>query len=74
MSVDERKTELKALIKQKQALETLYTPDYPDVVAISGKIADLQAEIAHASAEPAPSFGRGGIYRQAARLAAAPTA
>ncbi len=55
VSVDERKTELKALIKQKQALETLYTPDYPDVVAISGKIADLQAEIAHASAEPAPT-------------------
>jgi polysaccharide chain length determinant protein (PEP-CTERM system associated) len=54
-SVDERKTELKDLIKQKQALEAQYTPDYPDVVAISRKIADLQAEIAHASAEPAPA-------------------
>jgi polysaccharide chain length determinant protein (PEP-CTERM system associated) len=54
-SVDERKTELKALIEQKQALEALYTPDYPDVVAISRKIADLQAEIARASAEPAPT-------------------
>ena len=54
-SVDERKTELKDLIKQKQALELQYTPDYPDVVAISRKIADLQAEIARASAEPAPT-------------------
>jgi len=53
--VDERKTELKDLIKQKQALELQYTPDHPDVVAISCKIADLQAEIARASAEPAPT-------------------
>jgi len=53
--VDERKTELKALIQQKQALEALYTPDHPDVVEISRKIADLQAEIARASAEPAPA-------------------
>jgi protein tyrosine kinase modulator len=52
--VDERKTELKALIKQKQALEAQYTPDYPDVIEISRKIADLQAQIAHAAAEPAP--------------------
>lgn len=52
-SVDERKTELKDLIKQKQALEAQYTPDHPDVVAISRKIADVQAEIARASAEPA---------------------
>jgi len=53
-SVDQRKTELKALIEQKQALEAEYTPDYPDVVTISRKIADLQAEIAHASTEPPP--------------------
>ncbi len=55
VSVDERKIELKDLIKQKQALEALYTPDHPDVLAISRKIADLQAEIAHASVEPAPA-------------------
>jgi polysaccharide chain length determinant protein (PEP-CTERM system associated) len=55
VSVDERKTELKALIEQKQALEALYTPDHPDVVAISRKIADLQAEIAHASTQPTPA-------------------
>jgi polysaccharide chain length determinant protein (PEP-CTERM system associated) len=54
-SVDERKTELQDLIKQKQALEAQYTPDYPDVVAISRKIADLQAEIKRDSAAPAPA-------------------
>jgi uncharacterized protein involved in exopolysaccharide biosynthesis len=36
-------------------LEALYTPDHPDVLAISRKIADLQTEIAHASSEPATS-------------------
>lgn len=54
-SVDERKAQLKALIEQKQALEALYTPDHPDVVEVSRKIADLQAEIAHPAAEPAPA-------------------
>ncbi len=54
-SVDERKTRLQDLIKQKQALEAQYTPDYPDVVAITRKIADLKAEIARASAAPAPA-------------------
>jgi polysaccharide chain length determinant protein (PEP-CTERM system associated) len=48
---DERKKQLKELLKQKQELQALYTPDYPDVVAVSRKIADLRAEIAHASAE-----------------------
>jgi uncharacterized protein involved in exopolysaccharide biosynthesis len=51
--VDERKTELRALIKQKQALEAQYTPDHPDVVEASRKIADLQAQIARSSTEPA---------------------
>ncbi len=60
-SVDERKTELKDLMQQKQALEALYTPDHPDVVAISRKIADLQTQIAHASTEPGP----GSLDRQA---------
>jgi polysaccharide chain length determinant protein (PEP-CTERM system associated) len=55
VSADERRAQLKALIAQKQELETLYTPDYPDVVAISRKIADLQAEIAHVPAQPAPA-------------------
>jgi len=55
ISVDERQKELKTLIAQKQELETLYTPDHPDVLAISRRIADLQAEIAHAPAESATS-------------------
>jgi polysaccharide chain length determinant protein (PEP-CTERM system associated) len=54
-SVDARRTELEDLIKKKQALEQQYTPDYPDVVAISRQIADLQAEIKRASSEPAPA-------------------
>ncbi len=54
ISADDRRTQLKALIAQKQELDTLYTPDHPDVVAISRRIADLRAEIAHAPAEPAP--------------------
>jgi len=53
-SVDERHSQLKALLAQKQELESLYTPDHPDVVAISRKIADLRAEIAHAPAKSAP--------------------
>jgi polysaccharide chain length determinant protein (PEP-CTERM system associated) len=49
---DERKTELNKLIAQRQALNALYTPDHPDVVEISRKISDLQAQIARASTEP----------------------
>lgn len=52
-SIDERRGELKTLIAQKQELETLYTPDHPDVVAISRKIADLQSDIARAPVLPA---------------------
>jgi uncharacterized protein involved in exopolysaccharide biosynthesis len=53
VSTDERRAQLKALLAQKQELEALYTPDYPDVVAVTRKIADLQTEIAHAPSEPA---------------------
>jgi polysaccharide chain length determinant protein (PEP-CTERM system associated) len=53
-SVDERHAQLKALLAQKQELENLYTPSHPDVVAISRKIADMQAEIAKAPASSAP--------------------
>jgi polysaccharide chain length determinant protein (PEP-CTERM system associated) len=55
ISADERRSQLKALIAQKKELQAQYTPDYPDVVAISRKIADLQAEIAHTPAAPAPA-------------------
>jgi len=54
VSADERRAQLKALIAQRQELEMHYTPDFPDVLAISRKISDLQAEIAHTPAEAAP--------------------
>jgi len=50
--LEDRKKQLKDMLAQKQELQAIYTPDYPDVVAISRKIADLRAEIARASAEP----------------------
>ncbi len=49
-SVDDRRKELSTLIDQKKQLETLYTADYPDVVAVKRKIAALQSEIDHSSA------------------------
>jgi len=52
---DERLTELKSLLAQKQALEALYTPDHPDVLEANRKISDLRAQIARASTEPAPA-------------------
>jgi uncharacterized protein involved in exopolysaccharide biosynthesis len=63
ISADERQKELKTLIAQKQELEALYTPDHPDLLAISRRIADLQAEIAHASAEPAPKAAPAPVTR-----------
>ncbi len=55
VSVDERRKELSSLIEQKKQLETLYTADYPDVVAVTRKIAALRAEIDRAPVtEPAP--------------------
>jgi polysaccharide chain length determinant protein (PEP-CTERM system associated) len=50
--VDERKTELKTLMQQRQALQAQYTPDHPDVVEISRKIADLEGQIARSAADP----------------------
>jgi polysaccharide chain length determinant protein (PEP-CTERM system associated) len=54
VSVDERRKELKALNAQKRGLEALYTPDHPDVVAISRKISELQEQIAKVPVEPVP--------------------
>jgi uncharacterized protein involved in exopolysaccharide biosynthesis len=54
--LEERKTELKGLIQQRQTLQALYTPDHPDVVEVNRKIADLQAEMARVSSEQAPAF------------------
>ncbi len=63
ISADERQKELKTLIAHKQELEALYMPDHPDLLAISRRIADLRAEIAHASAEPAPKAALAPVTR-----------
>lgn len=55
VSVDERRKELNALIEQKHDLLAVDTPQHPDVVAISHKIDDLQNEMAHTPADPAPA-------------------
>src|ERR1035437_4742822 len=46
-------TQLKDAIKQEQDMETLYTPDHPDIVAMKRRIAHLRAEIAHEPSAPA---------------------
>ena len=51
--VDERRTQLRNLILQRQALTAQYTSDYPDVVDINRKISDLQAQIAASAPESA---------------------
>jgi len=52
---DTLQAQLKALIAKKKELETVYTPDYPDVVDISRQIAEKQKEIAAASTHQAPA-------------------
>jgi polysaccharide chain length determinant protein (PEP-CTERM system associated) len=59
-SPDTLGSQLKDAIAQKESLEALYTPDYPDVIAIKRKIASLREQIAHESApaakgKPAPA-------------------
>jgi polysaccharide chain length determinant protein (PEP-CTERM system associated) len=44
---DSLQTQLRDAITQKKELDALYTPDHPDVIAISRKIANLREEIAH---------------------------
>ena len=55
ITADERQKELKSLSAERQELQTLYTPDHPDVVAISRKIDDLKAQITQIPAERATS-------------------
>jgi polysaccharide chain length determinant protein (PEP-CTERM system associated) len=54
VTVETEQAKLKALIAQKKELDEQYTPDYPDVLALSRKITDLQKEIAQNSAHPSP--------------------
>lgn len=54
-AVDERRTQLNALIQQRQTLEAQYTADHPDVIEINRKISALQAQIAASASEPPSS-------------------
>ena len=68
-SPDSLSTQLKDALKQEKELEALYTPDYPDVVAMKRRIDNLRAEIAQDTAkEPAqdtakPAKGKPGAVR-----------
>lgn len=55
ITADERKKELKALKDQKAALDAIYTPDHPDVLAMNRRIADLEAQMAKPSTDATPS-------------------
>ena len=52
-SMDLLRTELKSLNSQREQLEALYTQDHPEVIAVKRKIANVRAEIAAATSEPA---------------------
>ena len=52
-TVDERKVQVASLQAQEAELSARYTPDYPDLVAIRRKIADLQNQIARSPVPPA---------------------
>jgi uncharacterized protein involved in exopolysaccharide biosynthesis len=51
-SGDTLQAQLKAALNQEKEMETLYTPDHPDIVAIKRRITNLRAEIARGAAEP----------------------
>ncbi|MGC9158358.1 MAG: GumC family protein [Terracidiphilus sp.] len=51
-SPDTLNSQLKDALAQEEELEALYTPDYPDVIAIKRRIASLRAQIAHESTAP----------------------
>jgi polysaccharide chain length determinant protein (PEP-CTERM system associated) len=51
-SGDTLQAQLKAALNQEKEMETLYTPDHPDIVAIKRRITSLRAEIARGAAEP----------------------
>jgi polysaccharide chain length determinant protein (PEP-CTERM system associated) len=52
-SEDALQAQLKAAQNQEKEMETLYTPDHPDMLAIKRRITSLKKEIAHNAADPA---------------------
>lgn len=57
---DERQTQLDALQTQANDLSTRYTADYPDLIAVRRKIADLHREMAR---NPTPQTGSAAAAR-----------
>ncbi len=51
--VDERQKQLKDLLAQKQEMDAQLTPDHPDEIEITHKIADLRSAIAKTPFKPA---------------------
>jgi uncharacterized protein involved in exopolysaccharide biosynthesis len=51
-SGDTLQAQLKAALNQEKEMETIYTPDHPDIVAIKRRITNLKAEIARGATEP----------------------
>ena len=51
-SLDALQDQLRDLKKEKAALDALYTPDHPDVVAKAREVASVQMEIAHYQSDP----------------------
>lgn len=49
-AIDERQTQLETLQAQANDLSTRYTADYPDLIAVRRKIADLRKEISRSPA------------------------
>jgi polysaccharide chain length determinant protein (PEP-CTERM system associated) len=56
VSPQTQEQQLQALLAQRDNLTQHYSAQYPDVIAINRRIADLQAKIAHpSSAQPSPA-------------------
>jgi polysaccharide chain length determinant protein (PEP-CTERM system associated) len=63
-SLDALQKQLIALTAEKQELDTLYTPDHPDVLAAGRKIEELKKQITEASNKPSPKESAGNAPRK----------
>jgi polysaccharide chain length determinant protein (PEP-CTERM system associated) len=60
-ALDSEQTELQALQAQEADLTLHYTADYPEVVAVRRKIADLRKKMAQQATAPSVARGSGGV-------------
>jgi protein tyrosine kinase modulator len=65
---DQRESELKSLLQQKTQLDAQYTSDYPDVVAVTRRIAKLEAEIKNHPFQPSMNPPAPGAQADAPQL------